>query len=67
MMTTLPPKPRYKRGDVILVLFPNSDLRTAKMRPALVIEANDLQTGLAQVIIAMITSTIGRAAHPAVS
>ncbi len=63
-MTTPPPKPRYRRGDVILVLFPNSDLRTAKMRPALVIQANDLQTGLAQVIVAMITGNAVRAGHP---
>jgi hypothetical protein len=26
----------YKRGDVVLVLFPDSNLRTAKRRPALV-------------------------------
>ena len=25
----MPPKPSYKRGDVGLVLYPNSDLRTA--------------------------------------
>jgi mRNA-degrading endonuclease toxin of MazEF toxin-antitoxin module len=38
------PKPNYKRGDVVLVLFPHSDLRTAKPRPALVVQANDLRT-----------------------
>ena len=27
----MPPKPSYKRGDVILVLYPNSDLRTATL------------------------------------
>src|SRR5215211_1167025 len=64
MMTTIQPKPRCKRGDVILVLFPNSDLRTAKMRPALVIQADDLQTGLSQVIVAMITSNMARGGHP---
>jgi len=62
-MTTTQPKPRCKRGDVILVLFPNSDLRTAKIRPALVIQADDLQTGLSQVIVAMITSNMSRAGH----
>ena len=25
MTTTTPPKPNYRRGDVVLVLFPNSD------------------------------------------
>ena len=63
-MTTPQLKPHCRRGDVILVLFPNSDLRTAKMRPALVIQANDLQTGLSQVIVAMITSNVARAVHP---
>ena len=30
----MPPKPSYNRGDVVLVLYPNSDLRTAKTHPA---------------------------------
>ena len=60
----MPPKPVYKRGDVVLVLFPNSDLRTAKLRPALIVQADNLQTGLPQVIVAMITSRLFRANHP---
>jgi mRNA interferase MazF len=52
------------RGSIILVLFPNSDLITAKRRPALIIQKNNLQTGLNQIIIAMITSQISRANHP---
>jgi mRNA interferase MazF len=47
-----------------LVLFPHSNLRTAKPRPALVVQANDLQTGVPQVIVAMITSRLFRANHP---
>ena len=39
-----------RRGEVVLVLFPNSDLRTAKRRPALVIQRNNLDSGLAQTI-----------------
>jgi len=54
----------YKRGDVVLVLFPDSNLRTAKRRPALVIQADNLNTGLRQTIIAMITSNMSRAEHP---
>jgi len=42
----------YSRGDVVLVLFPDSNLRTAKKRPALVVQADGLNTGLAQTIIA---------------
>lgn len=60
----MPPNPTVKRGDVVLVLFPNSNLRTAKTRPALVVQADNLQTGLSQVIVAMITSQMSRAGHP---
>jgi len=54
----------HKRGDVVLVLFPNSDLRTAKRRPALVVQADNLNTGLPQVIVAMISSNPARRGHP---
>ena len=52
------------RGDVVLVLFPNSDLRTAKRRPALVLQRDDLRSGLSQTIIAMISSNLARRGHP---
>jgi len=51
----------YKRGDVVLVLFPNSNLRTAKRRPALVVQADALNTGLPQTVVAMISSNMSRA------
>lgn len=57
------PNPICKRGDVVLVLFPNSNLRTAKTRPALVVQADDLQSGLSQIIVAMISSQMSRASH----
>jgi mRNA interferase MazF len=63
-MTTTPRAPSAKRGDVVLVLFPSSDLRTARRRPALVVQADNLRTGLAQLIVAMITSRMFRAGHP---
>ena len=53
-----------ERGDVVLVLFPNSDLVTFKRRPALVVQANNLDTGLPQTVIAMITSNVARRGHP---
>ncbi len=53
-----------KQGDVVLVLFSNSNLQTAKTRPALVVQSDNLQTGLSQVIVAMITSKLFRAGHP---
>ena len=52
-----------KRGDVVLVLFPNSDLRTFKKRPALVVQADNLQTGIPQLIVALITSNPARSGH----
>ena len=55
---------KTNRGDVILVLFPHSDLRTAKTRPALVVQSDNLQTGLPQVVVAMITGNMSRANHP---
>lgn len=52
-----------KRGDVVLVLFPNSDLKTAKPRPALIVQMDNLESGLSQVIVAMISSRLFRADH----
>ncbi len=53
-----------KRGDVVLALFPNSDLVSAKTRPALVVQRDALSSGLSQIILAMITSQMVRAGHP---
>ena len=50
----------YERGDVILVRFPNSDLKTYKKRPALIVQGDGLNTGLKQKIVAMITSNLSR-------
>jgi mRNA interferase MazF len=54
---------KYKKGTVVLTLFPNSDLVTAKRRPALVVQTDEVNTGLEQVIIAMITSNLSREGH----
>lgn len=64
MTTTMPPNPSCSRGDVVLVLFPHSDLQTAKARPALVVQADHLDAGLPQIIVAMISSRMFRAGHP---
>ena len=64
MTTMMRRKPNYKRGDVILAIFPDSNLLTAKPRPALIVQSDTLQTGLPQVIVAMITSKMFRANHP---
>jgi mRNA interferase MazF len=57
MMTT-------KRGDVVLVWFPQSDQRTFQTRPALVVQADNLGTGILQVVLAMITTNLARLGHP---
>jgi mRNA interferase MazF len=53
-----------KRGDIVRVLFPDSNLVSAKRRPALVVQADNLNTGLSQTLLAMITSNLNRASHP---
>ncbi len=53
-----------RRGDVVLVLFPDSNLQTAKLRPALVVQNDNLASGLPHVIVAMITSNMLRLGPP---
>lgn len=53
-----------RRGDIVLVLFPDSNLRTSKRRPALVVQADQLATELSQTIVALITSNMARAGLP---
>ena len=50
----------YRRGAVLLVRFPNSDLVTYKKRPALVVQDEQIETGLTQRLVAMITSNLVR-------
>lgn len=56
-----------RRGDVVLVRFPNSDLLTFKKRPALVIQAEGIETGLPPRIVAAITSNLRRVGPTRVS
>jgi len=53
-----------RRGEFALVYFPHSDLATVKLRPVLVVQADELTTGLPQVIVAMVSSNMARAEHP---
>ncbi len=50
----------FKNGDVVLLLFPHSDLLTAKRRPALVVQSDKIDTGIPQKIVVMITSNLQR-------
>ena len=52
-----------RRGDFALVYFPHSDLRMVKLRPVLVVQAENLNTGNPQVIVAMVSSNMSRAGH----
>jgi len=64
MTTMMRKKPNYKRGDIVLVRFPDSNLLSTTARPGLIVQAENLQTGLPQVIVAMLTSKIFRGNHP---
>ena len=54
----------FKRGDVILVPFPFTDLSAVKRRPALVISIDDYNRGTGDVVIAQITSKVDSPARP---
>jgi mRNA interferase MazF len=62
--TTTPAHVAKRRRRRLLVLFPHSNLHTAKTRPALVVQADNLGTDIPQLIIAMITGRMFRAGHP---
>ncbi|MCI0743808.1 MAG: type II toxin-antitoxin system PemK/MazF family toxin [Verrucomicrobia subdivision 3 bacterium] len=48
----------YKRGDVVLVPFPFTDLSSAKQRPALIVSADAFNAVRDDVLVAAITSQI---------
>ena len=64
MTTMMRKKPNYKRGDIVLVRFPDSNLLSTTARPGVIVQADNLQMGLPQVIMAMITDNMFRASHP---
>lgn len=49
-----------KKGDIVLVRFPNSDLKSFKKRPALVVQSNSLALEYKQKLVACITSNLKR-------
>lgn len=57
----MPENVSINRGDVVLVPFPNSDLQTTKLRPALVVQSDEIESELQQVIVAMLSSKVHRA------
>jgi mRNA interferase MazF len=51
---------RFKHGDVVLLLFPHSNLLSPKRRPALIVQSDKVDTGFPQKIVAMVTSNLHR-------
>src|SRR5437879_13452645 len=55
----MPSTTRYKRGDIVLVAFPFTDLSSSKRRPALVVSPNWFNTSNQHLLLVAITSQIG--------
>ena len=50
----------HKRGDVVLVNFPYSDLSQVAQRPALIVQDETVLTGFDQWIVVQITNNLAR-------
>jgi mRNA interferase MazF len=48
----------FKRGDIVLIHFPFTDLSSTKQRPALVVSSNTLNASSDDVLVVAITSQI---------
>ena len=54
----MPSTTHFRRGDVVLVPFPFTDLSTTKQRPGLVISSDAFNASSADVVLLAITSQI---------
>src|SRR5438034_599815 len=54
----MPSTTRYKRGDIVLVPFPFTDLSSSKRRPALVVSPDDFNSQMQDLVVAAITSQL---------
>ena len=54
----------FRRGDVVLVPFPFSDLSTTKVRPAVVVSSTLYHTTKPDLLLAALTSKIAAATGP---
>src|SRR5476651_587335 len=52
----MPSTTRYKRGDIVLVSFPFTDLSSSKKRPALVVSPDSFNQTMQDVVLAAITT-----------
>lgn len=53
-----PPTTSCRRGDIVLVPFPFTDLSSAKQRPALVVSADGWNTAQSDVVLVALTSQV---------
>lgn len=60
----MPPTTRCRRGDVVLVPFPFTDLSTTKQRPAVVLSSEQYHQATGDCIVAAITSVRPPALSP---
>jgi mRNA interferase MazF len=54
----------HDRGDVVLTRWVDPTLTPGKLRPALIVQADGLATGLSQVVLAGITSNLASGGPP---
>lgn len=52
----MPSTTRYKRGDIVLVSFPFTDLTSSKRRPALVVSPDSFNQTMQDLVLAAITA-----------
>lgn len=50
----------FKRGDVVLIAFPFTDLTTTKMRPALILSSDTFNQTHLDVVLVAITSQVSK-------
>ena len=55
----MPSTTRYKRGDIVLVPFPFTDLSSSKRRPALIVSPDWFNSSNQDLVLVAITSQIG--------
>jgi mRNA interferase MazF len=55
----------FRRGDVVIALFPNADGSPPKPRPVLVVQSDSYNARITNLIVAAITTNLRHAADPA--
>ena len=54
----MPSTTRFRRGDIVLVPFPFTDLSSSKRRPALVVSPDTFNERMQDLLLAAITSQL---------